>query len=91
MSDLSIAKIELCDNSRNATILFYEKKIVSVSLLQKTLQLSYNKSGLIIDTLENIGIISGFMGSAPRKLLISDLKQALKLIDEYQFLTYQDY
>ncbi len=53
----------------------------STSLLQRKLQLGYNRAGRVIDQLEAAGIVGAHNGSKPREVLIHDeveLEQLLK-------------
>jgi DNA segregation ATPase FtsK/SpoIIIE, S-DNA-T family len=44
----------------------------STSMLQRRLRLGYTRAGRLIDMLERRGIISGFEGSKPRQVLITE-------------------
>jgi S-DNA-T family DNA segregation ATPase FtsK/SpoIIIE len=44
----------------------------STSMLQRRLRLGYTRAGRLIDMLERRGIISGYEGSKPRTVLISE-------------------
>lgn len=44
----------------------------SVSLLQRRLRLGYSRAGRLIDILEDMGVISGYAGSKPREILITE-------------------
>jgi S-DNA-T family DNA segregation ATPase FtsK/SpoIIIE len=44
----------------------------STSMLQRRLRLGYTRAGRLIDMLERRGIISGYEGSRPRQVLISE-------------------
>lgn len=44
----------------------------SVSLLQRKLKVGYARAGRIIDQLENRGVIGGYEGSKPRKVLVDE-------------------
>jgi S-DNA-T family DNA segregation ATPase FtsK/SpoIIIE len=47
----------------------------STSLLQRRLNLGYNRAGRLIDQLEKAGIVGPFKGSKAREVLISDVLQ----------------
>ena len=56
----------------------------STSLIQRKLNLGYNRAGRIMDQLEAAGIVGPFEGSKPRQVLISDfatLDQKLSALD----------
>ena len=44
----------------------------SVSLIQRRLRVGYTRAGRLIDMLERRGIISGYEGSKPRKVLVTE-------------------
>jgi S-DNA-T family DNA segregation ATPase FtsK/SpoIIIE len=44
----------------------------SVSLLQRRLRVGYTRAGRLIDMLERRGIISGYEGSKPRRVLVEE-------------------
>ncbi len=44
----------------------------STSMLQRRLRLGYTRAGRMIDMLERRGVISGYEGSKPRQVLISE-------------------
>ncbi len=46
----------------------------SISMLQRRLRVGYNRAARLIDIMEQMGIVSGFEGSKPRKLLIGRAK-----------------
>ncbi|HZS29893.1 MAG TPA: DNA translocase FtsK 4TM domain-containing protein [Gaiellaceae bacterium] len=55
-----------------------QTQTASVSLLQRRLRVGYTRAGRLVDMLERRGIISGYEGSKPRRVLI----------DESQYHTY---
>ena len=44
----------------------------STSMLQRRLRLGYTRAGPMIDMLERRGVISGYEGSKPRQVLITE-------------------
>jgi S-DNA-T family DNA segregation ATPase FtsK/SpoIIIE len=50
--------------------LVVQTQTASVSLLQRRLRVGYTRAGRLIDMLERRGIISGYEGSKPRKVLV---------------------
>ncbi len=55
-----------------------QTQTASVSLLQRRLRVGYTRAGRLVDMLERRGIISGYEGSKPRRVLV----------DEGQYQTY---
>jgi S-DNA-T family DNA segregation ATPase FtsK/SpoIIIE len=49
-----------------------QAQTASTSLLQRRLRVGYTRAGRLIDMLERRGIISGYEGSKPRKVLIEE-------------------
>jgi S-DNA-T family DNA segregation ATPase FtsK/SpoIIIE len=58
-----------------------QSQSASVSLLQRRLRVGYTRAGRLIDMLERRGIVSGYEGSKPRRVLIdeSELEHLLAL------------
>src|ERR1700754_2301801 len=56
----------------------------STSMLQRRLRLGYTRAGRLIDMLERRGIISGYEGSKPRQVLVTegDLPRVLAALAE---------
>jgi len=57
----------------------------STSLIQRRMQLGYNRAGRIIDQLEAAGIVGPFEGSKAREVIIQDfstLEQILKRLND---------
>jgi len=57
-----------------------QTQTASVSLIQRRLRVGYTRAGRLIDMLERRGIISGYEGSKPRRVLVdeSDLPRVLE-------------
>jgi DNA segregation ATPase FtsK/SpoIIIE, S-DNA-T family len=53
-----------------------QTQTASVSLIQRRLRVGYTRAGRLIDMLERRGIISGYEGSKPRRVLIEEAQLA---------------
>jgi S-DNA-T family DNA segregation ATPase FtsK/SpoIIIE len=56
----------------DAIRLVAEMQTASTSMLQRRLRLGYTRAGRLIDMLERRSVISGYEGSKPRQVLISE-------------------
>jgi S-DNA-T family DNA segregation ATPase FtsK/SpoIIIE len=54
-----------------------QTQTASVSLIQRRLRVGYTRAGRLIDMLERRGIISGYEGSKPRRVLVSSVEEIL--------------
>jgi len=63
--------------------LVVEMETASTSMLQRRLRLGYTRAGRLIDMLERRGIISGYEGSKPRQVLVTeaDLPRVLAALE----------
>jgi len=59
---------ELLDD---AILCVAQHETASVSLLQRRLRVGYTRAGRLVDMLERRGVISGYEGSKPRRVLVS--------------------
>jgi len=55
-----------------ATEIVVQTQTASVSLIQRRLRVGYTRAGRLIDMLERRGIISGYEGSKPRRVLVEE-------------------
>jgi DNA segregation ATPase FtsK/SpoIIIE, S-DNA-T family len=55
-----------------AVRLVVQTQTASVSMLQRRLRVGYTRAGRLIDMLERRGVISGYEGSKPRQVLITE-------------------
>jgi len=53
-----------------------QTQTASVSLIQRRLRVGYTRAGRLIDMLERRGIISGYEGSKPRRVLVEESQLA---------------
>jgi S-DNA-T family DNA segregation ATPase FtsK/SpoIIIE len=51
-----------------------QTQTASVSLLQRRLRVGYTRAGRLIDMLERRGIVSGYEGSKPRRVLVDEIQ-----------------
>jgi len=58
-----------------------QTQTASVSLIQRRLRVGYTRAGRLIDMLERRGIISGYEGSKPRRVLVEEADLARVLAD----------
>jgi len=67
----------------DAIRLVAEMQTASTSMLQRRLRLGYTRAGRLIDMLERRGVISGYEGSKPRQVLVTeaDLPRVLATLD----------
>jgi S-DNA-T family DNA segregation ATPase FtsK/SpoIIIE len=67
----------------DAIRLVAEMQTASTSMLQRRLRLGYTRAGRMIDMLERRGVISGYEGSKPRQVLVTeaDLPRVLAALD----------
>jgi DNA segregation ATPase FtsK/SpoIIIE, S-DNA-T family len=68
----------------DAIRLVVEMGTASTSMLQRRLRLGYTRAGRLIDMLERRGIISGYEGSKPRQVLVTeaDLPRVLAALEQ---------
>jgi S-DNA-T family DNA segregation ATPase FtsK/SpoIIIE len=68
----------------DAIRLVAEMQTASTSMLQRRLRLGYTRAGRLIDMLERRGVISGYEGSKPRQVLVTeaDLPRVLAALEE---------
>ncbi len=68
----------------DAIQLVVEMGTASTSMLQRRLRLGYTRAGRLIDMLERRGVISGYEGSKPRTVLVTeaDLPRVLSNLSE---------
>jgi S-DNA-T family DNA segregation ATPase FtsK/SpoIIIE len=56
----------------DAITLVAEMQTASTSMLQRRMRLGYTRAGRLIDMLERRGVISGYEGSKPRQVLVTE-------------------
>ncbi len=63
----------------DAARIVVQSQTASVSMIQRRLRVGYTRAGRLIDMLERRGIISGYEGSKPRQVLVSEGELGRKL------------
>ena len=59
---------ELLDTAINAVL---DKETASISYLQRSLRIGFNRASRLMDSLHELGIVSGDEGSKPRRVLMT--------------------
>ena len=67
--DLSPDNDDLLDEAARIVV---QSQTASVSMLQRRLRVGYTRAGRLVDMLERRGIISGYEGSKPRQVLVTE-------------------
>ncbi len=67
--DLSPDNDDLLDEAARIVV---QSQTASVSMIQRRLRVGYTRAGRLIDMLERRGIISGYEGSKPRQVLVTE-------------------
>jgi DNA segregation ATPase FtsK/SpoIIIE, S-DNA-T family len=67
--DLSPDSDDLLEEAARVVV---QSQTASVSMLQRRLRVGYTRAGRLVDMLERRGIISGYEGSKPRQVLVTE-------------------
>jgi S-DNA-T family DNA segregation ATPase FtsK/SpoIIIE len=67
--DLSPDSDDLLEEAARIVV---QSQTASVSMLQRRLRVGYTRAGRLVDMLERRGIISGYEGSKPRQVLVTE-------------------
>ena len=54
----------------------------STSLLQRKMQIGYNRAGRIVDQMENLGMVGPSKGSKPREVLVYSETELMEIINK---------
>ena len=65
-----------------AALLVVQTQQGSTSMIQRKLELGYNRAGRIVDQLEAQGILGPFQGTKPREVLIASEEELKRKLDE---------
>jgi len=72
---------DLDENFDEAARLIVSNQHGSTSLIQRKLQLGYNRAGRIMDQMEQLGIVGPAQGSKPREVLIYSIDELNTFLD----------
>ncbi len=72
-SDLKASDLD--DNFEDAARLIVSSQHGSTSLIQRKMQLGYNRAGRIMDQMEQLGIVGPAQGSKPREVLFYSIEE----------------
>ena len=69
-----------------AARIIFETGQASVSIIQRKLHLGYARAAMMIDHLENLGVVGPFMGSTPREILITEdtYRKNVKIVESFE-------
>lgn len=73
---------DLDEYFEDAAMLLVENQRGSTSLIQRRLKLGYNRAGRIMDQMEAVGIVGPNLGSKPREVLIYDIVELERYLEQ---------
>ncbi len=79
----SVAASDLDSNFEEAARMVVTTQSGSTSMLQRKMQLGYNRAGRIMDQLEAVGIVGGAQGSKPREVLVFSEAELDQILSAY--------
>ena len=79
--DSSISISDLDDMFEEAAKIIVGNQHGSTSMIQRKLQLGYNRAGRIMDQMEKLGIVGPAQGSKPREVLFYGLEELQNFLD----------
>jgi S-DNA-T family DNA segregation ATPase FtsK/SpoIIIE len=82
MGATGIKYADLDENFEDAARLLVENQHGSTSMLQRRLKLGYNRAGRIMDQMEAVGIVGANQGSKPREVLIYDIIELERYLEQ---------
>ncbi len=80
-SDSSLSYSDLDDLFIEAATMVVTEQYGSTSLLQRKMQIGYNRAGRIMDQMETLGIVGGANGSKPREVLVYSETELIEMIN----------
>lgn len=59
-----------------------EEQVGSVSMIQRKFSIGYNRAGMIMDQLEQLGVVGEALGSKPREVLVANTEELDEIFSE---------
>jgi S-DNA-T family DNA segregation ATPase FtsK/SpoIIIE len=75
LGGINMREINEEENYKVAKDLVIRMQQASVSMIQRRLRIGYYQAARIVDRLEEEGVVTPFIGTAPRKVLIKETKE----------------
>lgn len=66
----------------DAAVAIIEKEKASIGMLQRILAIGFGRASVIMDQLEQVGIVGEEQGTRPRQILVSNKEQAIRIISQ---------
>ena len=82
MGATGVKYTDLDEYFEDAARLLVENQHGSTSMLQRRLKLGYNRAGRIMDQMEAVGIVGANQGSKPREVLIYDIMELERYLEQ---------
>ena len=77
----SLSYSDLDDMFVDAAKILVAEQYGSTSLLQRKMQIGYNRAGRIVDQMENLGLVGPSKGSKPREVLVYSEAELMEIIN----------
>ena len=66
----------------DAAVAIIENEKASIGMLQRILAIGFGRASVIMDQLEQVGIVGEEQGTRPRQILVSNKEQAIRIISQ---------
>jgi DNA segregation ATPase FtsK/SpoIIIE, S-DNA-T family len=77
----SVSMADLDDMFEEAAKIVVTGQVGSTSMIQRKLQLGYNRAGRIMDQMEKVGIVGPAQGSKPREVMVYSVDELLRILE----------
>ena len=67
---------------KEAARFIVEEQVGSVSMIQRKFSIGYNRAGMIMDQLEQLGVVGEPLGSKPREVLVANTEELDEIFSE---------